>query len=159
VSDAAVSQNPTDERGPFGIRYLPEAEDGKSGRPITLDDELSARIAAEVRLGAKPVRAAALCGVSRSTWYRWLEQHADRLQPYARLIGPILLAQEAFEAVQEQKIAGASEWQAAAWILKTRHRREYGDKVEIQRDEREVTQLSREELLAIAYGKTDADQG
>ena len=128
------------------------------GRPCGLTEELTRRIADEVRLGAKPVRAAALCGVARSTWYDWIKKHDARTQPYAGRIGSILLAQSAFEAVVEQKIASAPEWQASAWILKTRHRKEYGDKVEIKRDTTEVAQLSREELMAIAFGKApDAD--
>ena len=132
------------------------ADEGGAGRPSLFTPKLAARIAEEVRRGAKPLRAAAACGVKRPTWYRWLEKAENREQPYAMLMGTILLAQDSFEAMQEQAIASAPEWQARAWILKTRHRKEYGDKMDVGVDDkREPAQLSRAELLAIAYGNND----
>ena len=146
---------PVDADGSRTLRYLPEPEDDSGGRPTKLTDELAARIAAEVRLGAKPVRAAALCGIGRRTWYDWLGRHEAKDSPYVERVGTILLAMEAFEAMQEQRIASAPEWQASAWILKTRHRKEYGDKVEVRSsDAADVKKLSRAELTAIALGKT-----
>lgn len=100
------------------------------GRPSALTDKLAGAIAAEVRLGSTPREAAALCGVPTSTWYNWLERHAARTQPYAARIGSILLAEQGFVALQEQKLAGDAAWQATAFILKARRRATYGDKVE-----------------------------
>ena len=133
--------------------YLPEPVENLGGRPSGLTEDLARRIACEVRMGAKPLRAAALCGVARSTWYGWLERHEQRIQPYASLIGIILLAQDSFEAVTEQRVAEAAEWQAAAWILKTRHRREYGDRVETREPPKAEPQrigLTKQELIAEA---------
>lgn len=120
------------------------------GRPHGLTQFLADRIASEVRLGATPREAAAVCGVPESTWYGWLREHRDGVQPSAALIGGILLAEASFIAATEQQLASAPEWQAQAFILKSRRRAIYGDKVEVTKQQEEEPQrigLTRQELI------------
>ncbi len=133
--------------------YLPEPVENRGGRPSRLTDDLARRIASEVRIGAKPSHAATVCGVARSTCHNWRGRHKRRVQPYASLIGTILLAEGAFIAETEQRLAGTPDWRAAAWILKARRPEVYGNKVEVRavpKEEPGRIGLTRAELIAEA---------
>jgi hypothetical protein len=116
----------------------------------------------EVRAGIKPTRAVQCAGFSRNCWSNWKRQAEAGDEPYAEAVDAIERSEALFLSDCEKRLgsAGKLDWKADMAVLEKRLRPEYGNKIDVTTRTAEVAELSREELLAIAYGKADdADAG
>ena len=135
----------------------------RAGRRRSLDhtdftEEVCALLCEEVRKGAKPTRAALAAGFHKNTWSNWCRKADKGDQPYKDRVGAVMRAEAICIAEHEQRFAraGADDWKADEAFLRSRAREDYGQKVEVTARSGEVDTLSRDELLAIAYGRDDA---
>jgi hypothetical protein len=103
---------------------------------LDTEPELPGRIAALIRSGMYPDRAAVVAGVAASTHYEWVRRGRDELdalaagnrprktfavfRAYAELVDQALA--EAEFAALAKITAGGPGWQAHAWILERRFR-------------------------------------
>jgi len=148
---------------PSGVTYVDERDDWEHappGRPTHLSDDATRAICEAVMRGAKPARAAILAGLDRSTWWRCRQRAKAGVEPFKTRVRQVELAEAAFLAECEARIqiaARGGEWKADQWLLETRDRATYGKRQEttVRNVERNVTELSREELMRIARGDDD----
>lgn len=147
------------ETGSLGQKYITlDAWESRPGTKPDLSQDCAEAIASAVRAGAKPMRAAVVAGLHRTTWYRARKRAEAGEEPFASRVALIMQAEAACLAEAEARIVRAGlggEWQADRWLLETRDRATYGRRQEttIRRDKRDVAELSMAELLAIAAGK------
>ena len=79
--------------------------------------------------------AAALAGVSESTFYSWIDKAKQRKTgKYVEFLESVKKAEEKAKAYHLQQIRKASEngsWQASAWYLERKHPNEWGRKQQV----------------------------
>lgn len=123
-----------------------------------LTSEVAAILCREVQDGAKPTRAVIAAGFSRNCWSNWKRKRDEGEQPYKDAVDAIECA-EATCLTNAEKLFHAArlvDWKAAEAFLKARAREDYGQKIDVTTRTEDVGEMSRDDLLAIAYGK-DAD--
>lgn len=78
---------------------------------------------ASLKMGATIELAAASIGISRRTWYRWLQRGEEGERAYRRFYTAIQQAEVAgaLEALERINGAASTDWKAAAWLLERRH--------------------------------------
>jgi len=98
------------------------------GRPTKLDDKVTIEICKLIELGVTPPVAAECCGITRQTYYNWMErgQKSKRKSQY----------QEFFYKIEESKalavkdcvlkIRDSKDWKALAWLLEHLDKFNYG---------------------------------
>jgi len=144
------------------VVYSPEPEEwehqrGGSAEQTTLTSEFCEAVCALVRRGMKPRRAVVGLGHTERSYDRWVQRADAGKQPFAYRIGLIRMAEAQYLGETEAKMADHRDesWQACDRILTKRLRTEYGDKLEVARtDAADPAQLTREELMKIAAGKS-----
>jgi hypothetical protein len=96
-----------------------------AGRPTKLTDELQAEIVNYLKTGNYIETACALAGISKSTFYSWLNKgkNSTRTNKYSRFTDAVERAQAWAEARLVALISKKAEktWQAAAWLLERKH--------------------------------------
>lgn len=104
-------------------------------RPTKLDDEVAARIADAVRLGAPLYMAARAGGVSATTLGEWKRRGRDGEEPFASFLCAIKRAEAEAATTALGVIRGAAEagtWQAAAWLLERRFAKTFALRREVK---------------------------
>jgi hypothetical protein len=116
-----------------------------AGRKPKITEALIDDICQKIRAGASINRACSLAGISRETYYQWRQ---DVL--YKRNRNTLALKVKLFKAVDQARqectffiemnmLSHAKKhWQAAAWLMKTRDREEYGDDAALAEDKPKV---------------------
>ena len=116
-------------------------------------------IAAAVRAGTTPVRAAACCGITYAAWQSWRAHALAGREPYRTRFALIQAAEAQFLGECEARIRAAAqggEWKADAWLLERRDRNTYSTRLEVTARPAEVdpAELSDADLARIASGGT-----
>jgi hypothetical protein len=110
---------------------------GRGGAPLKLTGERARRICDAIRAGIRPEIAAAYCGVSARTFYRWMERGraADADPVFVEFVEDVEHALAEWEARDILVIgeAAKTDWRAAAWRLERRLPKVYG-----RRDRHEI---------------------
>lgn len=139
------------------------------GRPTKCTPELTAAIAADVSQGIPGEVAAEARGVSRSTFYCWLKWGKRGEPGFVDFLDAIKRARAQAEAhyIGIVRVAAATTWQAAAWILERRAPRRWGrwgpwkapEKPPKSSAREELEKLTEEELLEeLRRAVTEAEQ-
>ncbi len=84
---------------------------------------LIAQACEAIKQGATIELAAGAIGISRRTWYRWMQRGEDGEKPYSRFYSAVRQAEgeSAMAALEHINQASAGDWKAAAWLLERRH--------------------------------------
>lgn len=84
-----------------------------------LSEELREAVLRAIRRGAPADVAAAVCGVSLRSWYRWREKGRAGEEPYAALEALIDQAEAEQELgyVSRVRRDGKGDWRSSAWLL------------------------------------------
>lgn len=101
----------------------------KRGRPTKLTPETQETILNAIRAGNYIETAAALAGISKETFYKWLRRGARaKTGKHRDFVDAVEKAQAEAEALDLQIIRQASKkhWQAAAWRLERRSPERWG---------------------------------
>lgn len=125
------------------------------GRPTKLTPEVQAKIVQAIRSGNYAEVAAKYAGVSRATFYAWLERGERETEgPYLDFLDAIKAAESAaeVEAVAQVRLASRESWQAGMTWLERKFPDRWGrhDRYEITHKQPDVRTLTDEELEAIA---------
>lgn len=125
-----------------------------------LTPEVTTILCRQAEDGVKPVRAVIAAGFSRNCWSNWRRKRDEGEQPYKDAVNAIECAEATCLANAEKLFHAArfTDWKAAEAFLKARAREDYGAKIDVTTRTGEASEMSRDELLAIAYGQ-DADEG
>jgi len=117
---------------------------GRIGRPTKLNKAVAAKILKELERGAPIEAAAPLAGISRRTFYDWVQRGAralaaeeagkevpDEEKPYAEFCTAVEQVRSEWETRQLEGIEAAAEagpqhWTARAWLLERRFPDKYG---------------------------------
>lgn len=96
---------------------------------------------------------------SRTTVYRWMAADEDFRRLYrtcAREMGAEAIAEKALMDARKAEDAarGTLAWRAATWHISKMNARRYGDKLAIREDDAPPSEMTDEELLAIATGRS-----
>lgn len=106
------------------------------GRPSKLNPDCIARLVDALRAGHTRETAAALAGISRSTFNAWLaaakesDANPELLAFSDAVKGGELDAEDALLAII--RAAAPKQWQAAAWLLERRHPDRWGRRVKAE---------------------------
>jgi transposase len=108
----------------------------KGSTPI-LTDELIERLANTIRGGAYVETAAAFCGISKDTFYRWLrmaesEGATELLLKLSDAVKKAMAEAELRDLHVIDKAAQEGVWQAAAWRLERKYNDRWGRQSRIQ---------------------------
>ncbi len=96
---------------------------------LKLDEELQATICRHIAEGHAVREACRLCGIGKSTLYRWLEtaradEEAGRQTVFTEFAEAVATAEAELEGSALEKIRAAAEnpknWTASAWLLERR---------------------------------------
>lgn len=103
-----------------------------TGRPTKLTPQVQARIVQAIVGGNDITVAAAYAGISKTTFYAWLERgRKAKTGPFADFVDAIEKAQADAEARNVALIAKAAQdgtWTAAAWWLERKYPERWGRK-------------------------------
>lgn len=136
------------------------------GRPTKLTPEIQQQIVALLRNGNYVETVCDYVGISKETFYDWLrrgEVGGQRNTIYVEFSDAAKKAISAAETVALSEIRqGVDNWQSRAWFLERRHRERWGNKQAVEHtgkdggpiDYRDVTELTDEQLAAIAAGRS-----
>lgn len=108
----------------------------KGSTPI-LTDELIEKLAATIRGGAYVETAAAFCGISKDTFYRWLraaegEEATELLLRLSDAVKKAMAEAELRDLSVISKAAQDGVWQAAAWRLERKFNDRWGRQAKVQ---------------------------
>lgn len=108
----------------------------KGSTPI-LTEELIDRLAITIRSGAYIETAAAFCGISKDTFYRWLRlaessESTDLLIKLSDAVKKAMAEAELRDLNVIDKAAQEGVWQAAAWRLERKYTDRWGRQTKIQ---------------------------
>ena len=106
------------------------------GRPTKLTPEVQDRIIEALRAGNYQDTAAAYAGVSRTAFYRWMEQGAQDDAPaiyrdFRDAVEKARSEAEVRNVALIQRAAQEGTWQAAAWFLERSFQQRWGRKQEV----------------------------
>lgn len=109
------------------------------GRKLKLTPEIQEKIVKAIKAGNYAVIAAAMAGISESTYYRWLEQgeRPDAKSPYREFWESVKEAEAEAEVASVALIRRAAQngtWQASAWFLERKHSDRWGRKDKVQQE-------------------------
>jgi transposase len=125
-----------------------------AGRPTALTPDLQAAFVAALRRCWYLQTAADVVGIGRSTVYRWLKRgRQEGERPYAEFRYTIkkALAEKEADCLDAIEGAGATHWQALAWILERSHPERWGNvKAELAQLRKRLAEL--EKALAARRG-------
>ena len=107
------------------------------GSTPALTEELIERLASTIRGGAYIETAAAFCGISKDTFYRWLrlaesEQSTELLRKLSDAVKKGMAEAELRDLNVIDKAAQGGVWQAAAWRLERKYHDRWGRQAKIQ---------------------------
>lgn len=107
------------------------------GSTPTLSEELIERLANTIRGGAYVETAAAFCGISKDTFYRWLRlaESDDSTELLLKLSDAVKKAMAEAELRDLRVIDQAAQggvWQAAAWRLERKYHDRWGRQAKVQ---------------------------
>ena len=142
------------------------------GRPLKLTEQTVKVIESAIERGMSQNNAALLAGISRDTYYKWLQKgkqaldEQDKNNPYlyflyrmkrAKPKGELKLLENIHSAADgTDKING--QWQASAWLLERTRPKQYGRNVIITEEEQpEDTAKEMFEALNMLIDTTDDD--
>lgn len=97
-----------------------------------LTDELIEKVSKCIKIGCYVETAAAICGISKDTFYRWLRnaKNTDASDLEIKLSDAVLVAMAESELKDLQTIQDATQgpngWKAAAWRLERRFPQRWG---------------------------------
>jgi hypothetical protein len=108
------------------------------GRPSRLTPETSEKILTLVRMGNYRETACAAAGIESRTMRVWLQRGAKGEKPYAEFARKMDEAEAGAEARHVMTLATASrvDWRAAAWILSRKYHDRWGDRVQVELQDR-----------------------
>lgn len=92
-------------------------------RPTKLTPRLQAKICDAIRVGCYVETAAAYCGISKDTFYRWLRKGNEEEEGiYRDFVDAVekAIADAEFRDVMIISNAATTDWKAAAWKLERR---------------------------------------
>lgn len=109
----------------------------EKGTTPRLTESLIEEIAVAIRNGAYVETAAALCGISKDTFYRWLraaegEDASDLPQKLSDAVKRAMAESELRDLAVIDKAAQQGAWQAAAWRLERKHADRWGRQATVQ---------------------------
>lgn len=105
------------------------------GRPTKLDDKLTIEICKLIELGVSPPVAAECCGITKQSFYNWMERGEEAKTGKHR---------DFFDKIEQSKaiavkecivdIKNSKDWKAKAWLVERLDRFSYGTvkKVELE---------------------------
>ena len=125
-----VAGNPPTRREAFRpvVRYT-VAPQRINGRPLRFTRELALAIADTIARGTKPVRAAAMCGIPRSTFNEWRRRALNGDKRIKPLFAVIEAADDVFVGTMEESVAHQGkdgDPRVLLALLAARRPREYG---------------------------------
>lgn len=114
-----------------------------AGRPTLLTPELQDAICAAIRRGMYAVRACALVGVSKTSFYAWKTRGDAGEEPYADFLAAVTQAEAEFQeasleciaaaakplVAEDGKLVAAGDWRALSWVMERRFPDDYGKRV------------------------------
>ncbi len=106
-------------------------------RPTKLTPQLQAKICDAIRVGCYVETAAAYCGISKDTFYRWLRQGAKAKSGIYKDFSDAVekaMADAEFRDVMIISNAATSDWKAAAWKLERRAPERWGRRDRVSAD-------------------------
>lgn len=108
------------------------------GRPSKLTKETAEKIIGLIRLGNYRETAYAAAGICRHTMRVWLRRGEAGEEPYASFAKRVEEAEAGGEARHVATLFSASkdDWRAAAWILARKYSDRWGDKIQVEIQER-----------------------
>lgn len=98
------------------------------GQPTKCTPETIAAVVAGLKDGAYIVDACRAAGIGRETYRVWMARGQEGQEPYLGFLVAIKEAKVVAKAKLLEIIVvhAAEHWQAAAWILERRHRKQFG---------------------------------
>lgn len=119
-----------------------------SGRPLSLDETVRARILTAIEAGASRRTAALAAGVGRSTLLRWLAEGRAGVEPFASFEAEVAAAEARCElaCIATVQAASPKTWQAAAFLLERKWPRRWARVERTQRDEKKAARKILTEL-------------
>lgn len=107
------------------------------GSTPTLTEELVETLVSTIRAGAYVETAAAFCGISKDTFYRWLrlaesDQSTEILSKLSYAVKKAMAEAELRDINVIDKAAQEGVWQAAAWRLERKYNDRWGRQTKIQ---------------------------
>ena len=115
---------------------------GDMGRPTKLTPAIRDAICADLAAGLPRGTAAVRAGIDRATFFRWMKRGSrDRSGDYRDFRDAVKKAEASAEKLHLDRItaAGATTWQASAWVLERKWPERWGSfRGEFQRFKREV---------------------
>lgn len=107
------------------------------GSTPTLTEELIERLASTIRGGAYVETAAAFCGISKDTFYRWLrmaesDQATELLLKLSDAVKKAMAEAELRDLLVIDRAAQEGVWQAAAWRLERKYHDRWGRREKLQ---------------------------
>ena len=114
-------------------------------RITKLTPELQSKICKYVEHGNTYERACGLANIDRSTFYRWRKQGEDEKEGiYKDFKDAIKKADDRFIAHHIENINKHSQesWQASAWMLERKKKKEFGKNLDITTDGEKITDFT-----------------
>lgn len=107
------------------------------GSTPTLTEELIDRLCLTIRSGAYVETAAAFCGISKDTFYRWLrmaegDEATELLVKLSDAVKKAMAEAELRDLSVIDKAAQEGVWQAAAWRLERKYHDRWGRQAKVQ---------------------------
>lgn len=116
---------------PYGLKVDGTPKKANRGRKLLCTPEIVAKIAAHVRVGNFWETAAALAGVSKSTFWGWIKIAREAQHPPAvltELLESLTREEGTAEALHVQNLMTwrGRDWRASAFFLERKHRDRWG---------------------------------
>ena len=131
---------------------------GKRGRPNKLTPEIQAKICDAIRAGAYVETAAALAGISKDTFYRWLKQGARAKSGKFKAFNEAVhkaMAEAEFRDIMIIANAAKVDWKAAAWKLERKYPERWARKDRSDVNLNHSGEVSKNETHEITFGLSE----
>lgn len=131
---------------------------GKRGRPNKLTPEIQAKICDAIRAGAYVETAAALAGISKDTFYRWLKKGARAKSGKFKAFNEAVhkaMAEAEFQDIMIIANAAKVDWKAAAWKLERKYPERWARKDRSDVNLNHSGEVSKNETHEITFGLSE----
>ena len=127
---------------------------GVKGRPSLLTPELQAQVVTAIGQGSYPEVAARAAGLSRTTFYRWMQEGENEDSDKRDFWDAVKKAEAAAETTAVETIRADGSWQSKAWLLERRYAHRWR-----RREDQEVTHSgSVRTVIEIHHDVTDREE-
>lgn len=142
-----------------------KGENGKMGRKVRLNEEVTKKICDFIKAGNFEYIAARLSGISEQTLLLWKNTGKEQIEEgkdtiYTRLYEKMQEANAFAMAyhVQNVREAGKKSWQASAWYLERKYPDEFGNKYKLEERKVKILEerLELEKMQAVSRDAEDS---